>query len=332
VPDAAGEYTSDDCDGACGDERDAYSCVDGSCVPDPDGVFENLAACNSQCATGLTYDCVEGFCAEAEEQGEYETLAECEEGCVAGCESNDDCTGDNEECVDGECVEKQAECEENEDCEDCFACDDGTCVEVEGCCVDDADCGTGKCIDNECVDECENWCSAKPEMTEAGVWVDKIAGGEWLKSRPTDCKAEDCGKVPEEPEKPPKDIECGPEPTFESICGDMQGGAGMTGCMEKVKRLKAKWDACMSKGKVTDTGPVTPVTPRPPSARYGANFITSGPQNIMVGDNPGGRELVQVTPLGSPNTKGPKSFLDQLYKNKMNYSFNQNSILEDLYK
>ena len=52
----------------------------------------------------------------------------------------------------------------------------------------------------------------------------------------------------------------------------------------------------------------------------------------MVGDNPGGRELVQVTPLGSPNTKGPKSFLDQLYKNRMNYSFNQNSILEDLYR
>jgi len=335
VADAAGEYTSDDCDGKC-DERKAFSCQNGACTPDPEGNFETEQACIDSGCTAQPYDCqevngeltcVEHFTADA---ADYESLADCEAGCGGGgCENDTECD-DGYKCVDGTCVED--ECTNNTDCEDCFACDDGTCVEVEGCCVDDADCGTGKCIDNECVDECENWCSAKPEMTEAGVWVDKIAGGEWLKSRPTDCKAEDCGKVPEEPEKPPKDIECGPEPTFESICGDMQGGAGMTGCMEKVKRLKAKWDACMSKGKVTDTGPVTPVTPRPPSARYGANFITSGPQNIMVGDNPGGRELVQVTPLGSPNTKGPKSFLDQLYKNKMNYSFNQNSILEDLYK
>ena len=37
----------------------------------------------------------------------------------------------------------------------------------------------------------------------------------------------------------------------------------------------------------------------------GGDFITSGPQMIMVGDNPGGRERVQVSPLSSPNINGP---------------------------
>ncbi len=40
-------------------------------------------------------------------------------------------------------------------------------------------------------------------------------------------------------------------------------------------------------------------------AATGANFITSGPQLLMVGENPGGREHVQVTPLSSPNIHGP---------------------------
>ena len=37
----------------------------------------------------------------------------------------------------------------------------------------------------------------------------------------------------------------------------------------------------------------------------GGDFVTSGPQSIMVGDNPGGRERVSVTPLSSPNFDGP---------------------------
>ena len=41
------------------------------------------------------------------------------------------------------------------------------------------------------------------------------------------------------------------------------------------------------------------------AAATGANFVTSGPQMLMVGDNPGGREKVQVTPLSSPNIDGP---------------------------
>ena len=38
----------------------------------------------------------------------------------------------------------------------------------------------------------------------------------------------------------------------------------------------------------------------------GADFVTSGPQMMMVGDNPGGREQVSVTPLSSPNIDGPQ--------------------------
>ena len=39
----------------------------------------------------------------------------------------------------------------------------------------------------------------------------------------------------------------------------------------------------------------------------GGDFVTSGPQMIMVGDNPGGRERVSVTPMSSPNINGPNN-------------------------
>ena len=39
----------------------------------------------------------------------------------------------------------------------------------------------------------------------------------------------------------------------------------------------------------------------------GADYVTSGPELIMVGDNPSGQERVQVTPLGGdPNINGPQ--------------------------
>ena len=44
-----------------------------------------------------------------------------------------------------------------------------------------------------------------------------------------------------------------------------------------------------------------------PQFATGGDFVTSGPQMIMVGDNPSGRERVQVTPLGGdPNINGPQ--------------------------
>ena len=39
----------------------------------------------------------------------------------------------------------------------------------------------------------------------------------------------------------------------------------------------------------------------------GGDFVTSGPQMIMVGDNPGGQERVRVDPLSSPNINGSGS-------------------------
>ena len=43
-----------------------------------------------------------------------------------------------------------------------------------------------------------------------------------------------------------------------------------------------------------------------PKFAQGGDFVTQGPQMIMVGDNPGGRERVSVTPLSSPNNAGPE--------------------------
>ena len=39
----------------------------------------------------------------------------------------------------------------------------------------------------------------------------------------------------------------------------------------------------------------------------GGDFVTSGPQMIMVGDNPGGQERVRVDPISSPNINGSGS-------------------------
>ena len=43
------------------------------------------------------------------------------------------------------------------------------------------------------------------------------------------------------------------------------------------------------------------------TAQYGANFVTQGETTLTVGDNPGGREMVNVTPLSSPNMFGDAS-------------------------
>jgi len=40
---------------------------------------------------------------------------------------------------------------------------------------------------------------------------------------------------------------------------------------------------------------------QPPAFARGGSFITGGQQMIMVGDNPGGRERVDITPLSSPD-------------------------------
>ena len=41
------------------------------------------------------------------------------------------------------------------------------------------------------------------------------------------------------------------------------------------------------------------------SAQYGADFVTNGPQTLLVGEG-SGPERVQVTPLVDPNLEGPQ--------------------------
>lgn len=45
-----------------------------------------------------------------------------------------------------------------------------------------------------------------------------------------------------------------------------------------------------------------------PAFALGGDFTTSGPQTIMVGDNPGGREHVSIAPASSPNINGPSGY------------------------
>lgn len=47
----------------------------------------------------------------------------------------------------------------------------------------------------------------------------------------------------------------------------------------------------------------------------GGDFVTSGPQLLLVGDNPGGREHVTVTPESSPNIAGPQEDMIHLTVN-----------------
>jgi hypothetical protein len=49
----------------------------------------------------------------------------------------------------------------------------------------------------------------------------------------------------------------------------------------------------------------------------GGSFVTNGPEMIMVGDNPGGREAVNIVPLNSKKreSKENRSLLESLYEN-----------------
>ena len=61
-----------------------------------------------------------------------------------------------------------------------------------------------------------------------------------------------------------------------------------------------------------------------PELAEGADFVTQGPQLVMVGDNPGGQERVTVKPLSSPNINGPNQLFqisvhvgDELFYDKI---------------
>lgn len=66
----------------------------------------------------------------------------------------------------------------------------------------------------------------------------------------------------------------------------------------------------------------------------GGDFITSGPQMIMVGDNPGGQERVQVTPLSSPNLSGSQNGVTVNIQGNMigNESFVRDTLIPEIAK
>ena len=66
----------------------------------------------------------------------------------------------------------------------------------------------------------------------------------------------------------------------------------------------------------------TVMSQKAPEYAKGGDFITKGPQMIMVGDNVGGQEHVQITPLSSPNINGPQ-------RGSVNISFSGNVISQD---
>ena len=70
-----------------------------------------------------------------------------------------------------------------------------------------------------------------------------------------------------------------------------------------------------------------------PKFALGGEFVTQGPQMMMVGDNPGGRERVQVTPLSSPNVAGPQgetSVIVNVSGNVMSKDFVEGELAENI--
>ena len=92
----------------------------------------------------------------------------------------------------------------------------------------------------------------------------------------------------------------------------------------------AKSEAAMTKGKLwgqiafatAQAGAQAKVLDKQRMA-YGGSFITSGPQSITVGDNAGGKERVDVTPINSPKVSGRKD------SSNIKVSFEGNVLSED---
>ncbi|MEL7556609.1 MAG: hypothetical protein AAGU26_10540, partial [bacterium] len=81
---------------------------------------------------------------------------------------------------------------------------------------------------------------------------------------------------------------------------------GMTGWQKfwsgRDEQLTAQLNAIDARIKATNAAQSLPEIS---AAKYGADFITTGPRLLKVGDNPGGRERVRVEPIGTPNRYGP---------------------------
>ena len=67
------------------------------------------------------------------------------------------------------------------------------------------------------------------------------------------------------------------------------------------------------------------------SAAKGADFTTSGPELMLVGDNPSGREHVQVTPLGvNGGSSSSASVTVNVSGNVMSDDFVQDTLIEQI--
>ena len=66
-------------------------------------------------------------------------------------------------------------------------------------------------------------------------------------------------------------------------------------------------------------------------AQYGADFVTSGPQMMMVGEG-SGPERVQVTPLADPNIDGPQGqgITLNISGNVLHESFIEDSVIPQI--
>ena len=292
-----------ECLEACDDDDDdgdqRYNCDGEECVEDENGSFASLALClASGCEPDeIPHNCVDGNCVPAPEgePGQYATIELCEADCGDGDDGDvdDECGG----CPEGyECVATGYESEGRGKYERPeFECQPIT-KDPEG------DCET-------CIQLAE----------ESGENPNEVCYGE----------GKPCGPLEEPPdddveeELDPSCPDCGPIPNVQNIIEEMGEGAGVDA--EYRSRL-SQWEACCEAEKnktpcdswCADQPSIDSryyqrwldVAPEgcssdDCSAKYGANFITSGPRNLLVGDNPGGRELVQVTPIGSKNVRGP---------------------------
>jgi hypothetical protein len=89
------------------------------------------------------------------------------------CTVDEDC-GENETCVEGECIETEPECEEDSDCAQNQTCVNGTCTEIQPECINDSDCevnetcvnGTCTEIEPECTGNQTRICYTGPPETE----------------------------------------------------------------------------------------------------------------------------------------------------------------------
>jgi hypothetical protein len=110
----------------------------------------------------------------------------------------------------------------------------------------------------------------------------------------------------------------GVQGTIEDLRGQLDGLSGWTkfwtkadenleeeiGKYEKLLAAISGFDG-LSESEIMNLASTYGITV--PGAARGADFITSGPMLMAVGDNPGGKERVQISPITSSNVHGPQN-------------------------